>query len=87
MSHGRTLYRCGCLQSQCRCFRREGHVDRWLDHPCPRHPDYRTTLYGVSVVIEHDRRPPLDRNGPPIPAWEIPAVLADRDRLIDEARD
>ena len=90
VSHGRTFYRCGYLQSQCRCFRREGHVERWLDYPCPAHPDVTVRLAGGDVTVQADGRVPPNSS---TPFWggsllqHVHGILADRDRLIDEARD
>lgn len=85
MSHGRTLYRCGCLQSQCRCFSRAGHADRWLDYPCPKHPDITVRLGQGDVVVKADGRVPPGEWG-----WalnEMHGVIADRDRLLPEFTD
>ena len=71
MAHGRTLYRCGCLQSQCRCFSRAGHVDRWLDYPCPKHPDVDVRVAAARNVWQ----------------GAAASFAADRDRLLWQGAD
>lgn len=82
--HGRTVYRCGCLHSQCRCIEGWRNVRR-LEHDCPKHynasfaDDFLDAISKpleaqFAIVLAFTSRTPIE--------WHL-----DRERLIDEARD
>jgi hypothetical protein len=100
MTHGRTFYRCGCIRVQCRCP--GPHLDTVLPVECLKHRQERAgftaevDLLGdvweeapaYAAVLQRNfedaARRVFERHAE---LFRLLAIVEDRERLIDEARD